>query len=269
MNKKLALFIVITYAISWAAWLPILDKIESSPFESAPLVLLLFFIGAYSPTITAILLTAALEGKRGIKELFSRFRLKSVKKRWIIISLLVGPFIYSLAFVLYVLFDGSIGDVNYGLLPWLPIVFIVPIVFGPLAEEIGWRGYLLPILSPKSKPIQSSLLVGFIWALWHAPLFFAKSGTAISGFTITIPLVVLFFIAVIASSFIYTWAYNNTLGNLSIAIFIHLSMNSSGTIRGMLFPEMTLGESLQYYIYYTAVLCSVIIIGFIILRKKV
>ncbi len=267
-QKKLFLFILISYVLSWICWIPVLNKIESGPFESAPLVLLLFFIGAYGPTLTALLLTAFFDGKSGLKDIVSRLKLKKIKIKWILISLIISPVLYVITFVLYKLFNGSVGEVNYGLLPWIPVVFIVPIIFGPLAEEFGWRGFLLPLLNPGSQPIRASIIVGFIWALWHAPLFWAKSGTAISGFEVTVPLIALFLIAVIGSSFIYTWAFNNTSGNISIAILIHLSMNSSGTIRSMLFPQMGPEDSLDFYKYYTIVLWFLVLLSWLILKTK-
>lgn len=267
-QKKLLLFIIVCYAISWGCWLPILDNIESSPFDSAPSVLLLFFIGAYGPTLTGILLAAFFDGKNGLKEMKSRLRLKKKETKWTLLSLGIGPILYGLAVFGYLMFNGQVGEVNYGLLPWLPIVFIVPIIFGPLAEEFGWRGFVLPLLNPKLQPIRASIIVGFIWALWHAPLFWAKSGTAISGFEVTIPLVALFFIAVIGSSFIYTWVFNNTVGNISIAILIHLSMNSSGTIRSMLFPNMGLEDSLYFYKSYAVVLWCFVLLGYLISQYK-
>lgn len=260
-QKKLIWFIVISFALSWGCWLPVLHQIESSPFSSAPVVMLLFFIGAYSPTFTGIFLTAFFDGKSGLRDMKSRLRLGRKDWKWMLACLAVGPVLYGLAFLGYSAFNGQVGDVNYGLLPWLPIVFVVPVIFGPLAEEFGWRGFLLPLLNPKAQPIKSSIIVGLIWAVWHAPLFWAKTGTAISGFEITLPLVALFIVAVVGSSFIYTWAFNNTAGYISIAIFIHLGMNSSGTIRGMLFPDMGLDASLDFYQYYVVVLWCFVLVG--------
>jgi membrane protease YdiL (CAAX protease family) len=36
-------------------------------------------------------------------------------------------------------------------------------------EELGWRGFLLQELKPLSFA-RASVLIGFIWGLWHAPL---------------------------------------------------------------------------------------------------
>ncbi len=45
------------------------------------------------------------------------------------------------------------------------------IVYGPLAEELGWRGYLLDRLEHRGILI-SGAVVGCIWTLWHLPMFF-------------------------------------------------------------------------------------------------
>jgi len=39
-----------------------------------------------------------------------------------------------------------------------------------LGEELGWRGHLLPRLSPLLGGPMSAVVVGVIWGLWHAPV---------------------------------------------------------------------------------------------------
>lgn len=258
MYRKLALFTLATYAFSWACWLPILDSLESNPFSGAPATLALFFLGAYGPTLMGIAMAGIHGGRSTVKELFRSAARLRIGLPWITVSILTGPLIYALSIAAFVLLGGEVGAINHGLLPWLPIVFIVPIVFGPLAEEFGWRGFALPLLDHRNKVFASSVLIGFIWALWHAPLFWAPTGTAISGFPIDGYLVSLFFLAVIGSSFLYTWLFNHT-GSLAAAILLHLGMNASGTITGMLFPEMSLQQRLALYELYVAALWFVVL----------
>jgi membrane protease YdiL (CAAX protease family) len=54
---------------------------------------------------------------------------------------------------------------------------------GPIAEEFGWRGYLLGRLARRMRPVLAGLIIGPIWAAWHIPLFydsvFAHAGSAL------------------------------------------------------------------------------------------
>jgi membrane protease YdiL (CAAX protease family) len=55
----------------------------------------------------------------------------------------------------------------------LPLLMGVPILMMPLfwGEEFGWRGYLQIRLLNHS-PIKAATATGFIWAVWHYPLYF-------------------------------------------------------------------------------------------------
>lgn len=265
MYRKLAIFTLATYVFSWACWLPIVNSLEASPFSGSPATIALFFLGAYGPTIVGIAMACIYGGSAGAKKLFKSAVSLRIGARWILVALLTGPVIYAAAMGAYALLGGEVGEINYGLLPWLPIVFVVPIVFGPLAEEFGWRGFALPLLDHKNKAISASIVIGVIWALWHAPLFWAQTGTAISGFEIDAYLIALFFLAVIGSSFIYTWLFNRT-GSLAGAILLHLGMNASGTIVGMLFPQMSLEQRLELYEIYVVLLWALVLAGSLIVR---
>ncbi|MFL5991585.1 MAG: CPBP family intramembrane glutamic endopeptidase, partial [Rubrobacteraceae bacterium] len=55
----------------------------------------------------------------------------------------------------------------------LPLLMGVPILTMPLfwGEEFGWRGYLQVRLLSHS-PLKAAIATGFIWAIWHYPLYF-------------------------------------------------------------------------------------------------
>lgn len=269
LNKKFLIFTLSTFLISWACWLPILASLHTDLFKSPAAVLLWFFVGAYAPSLMGIALTYVYERGQGIKILFKRavnFKVGAVP---VLAAIATGPALYIVATVLYVAAGGNLGAVNYGLLPWIPVVFVVPVIFGPLAEEFGWRGFALPLLDHKNKVIAASLIVGVVWALWHAPLFWAATGTAISGFPVTVVSVGLFFLMVIGASFLHTWLFNRANGSVFTAIMLHLSMNACGTITAMLFPEMSLEQKFVLYEYFVlAIWLLVAVVGLLKLKNS-
>jgi membrane protease YdiL (CAAX protease family) len=52
---------------------------------------------------------------------------------------------------------------------WLFYLFVFGLFLGPLAEELGWRGFLLPRLLNNYSPLQASVILGLIGTAW-APL---------------------------------------------------------------------------------------------------
>lgn len=51
--------------------------------------------------------------------------------------------------------------------------FCVPSWFIALGEDIGWQGYLLPLLCKKMTIRQAVLLIGALWGIAHAPLIYS------------------------------------------------------------------------------------------------
>lgn len=261
MIARLSVFVALTFGLSWLCWFPIIHSLSSNPFESSAGTISLFFVGAYAPTIVGITLAYFYGKGAGLRALLKRAFLPKIGISWLCVSLLVGPVLYAASVFIYSLAGGDVGPINWGLLPWIPVVFVVSVIFGPLAEELGWRGFALPQLDHRKQVISASLIIGIIWAGWHAPLFWAKTGTAISGLPVEVSSVALFFAAVVGSSCIYTWLFNHTNTSVFAAIMLHLSMNASGTITGMFFPEMSPLQKLLLYKYYVAVIWVCVILG--------
>lgn len=260
-NNKLLTYIVITFLCSWTCWLTVFNDLKPSLFEFDARTLTFFLLGAYAPSLVALLLTAYLDGTAGVKQLLKRLVMWRVGFFWILLALAIGPLIYLLAVALYAAGGGFLGAVNMGLLPWIPVVFLFSVLLGPLAEELGWRGFVLPCLDPKNKFVTSSIVIGLIWGAWHLPLFWAVIGTSVSGFPVTIESVGLFFFAAIGTSFFYVWMFNKTMGSVFVAVLIHLSWNASGNITSMLFPEMDATQKLALFNYPVAIVWALVLLA--------
>ncbi len=126
------------------------------------------------------------------------------------------------------------------------------LVFGPLAEEIGWRGYLLDCLK-KLGPLVYGVGIGLIWAIWHLPMFFI-AGTYQNGlFEQGLLLVLCFFLSTTALGVIIgeiAKKYNSILA----AILFHFMINFTGE----LIPLSISAELIKLALY---ILIAVAIIG--------
>jgi uncharacterized protein len=76
-RHPLASFFVVTYAISWLLWIPL---IGSGPITGLGLMLQL--LGSLVPSAVAIVLIAVLHGKAGVRKLLRRPLMWRVGVRW-------------------------------------------------------------------------------------------------------------------------------------------------------------------------------------------
>ena len=69
-------------------------------------------------------------------------------------------------------------------------------IVGGVIEEIGWRGFLQPVLEEKLPFVPAALLVGLVWAVWHFPLWFVQNAgqSAMNFFSFSIHCIVLAFV---------------------------------------------------------------------------
>lgn len=224
-NNHLIQFFTITFLWSWLLWLPqVLDYFGANVPE-----VLQFFgnFAIFGPLVSSFTLTLKAYGKEGLKKLLKKGVDIDFQKKWLIPTLFLSPLLAFLSLIVVVQFEGD-SVLAYGI-SWqmfFPVMALIFLTGGPLAEEYGWRGFALGRLQNKWDALTSALIVGLIWSIWHIPLHFI-SGTTQEQ----IPLYQSFIIIPLSSIF-YTWLYNNTGGSVLIAMLFHLS----GNMGGALFP---------------------------------
>lgn len=99
---------------------------------------------------------------------------------------------------------------------------------GPVGEEGGWRGYLLPRLLEQGSEARASLVIGVVWALWPLPvmMMFAdwRSGVPFATY---LPL---YTAGVIGLSFMTSRVWLIGGGSLMPCIWLHGLVNAVGGV---------------------------------------
>lgn len=232
---KTVSFLLLTIAWSWIFWTIGLSRLShGNPVDD---FVPFFFLGVYGPSICSVIITFLFDGLAGAKSLLKKiFTWKFPATVYLAIVLL--PIIFVLAgIVLYRFYIGPTGALDWKTgFALMPMTLWTGIYAGPLGEELGWRGLLLPELQKKFSNLTSGLLIGVIWFIWHIPLFWAPFGTLASGSSFNVTSVAAYVITLTCISVIMTWIYNQSKGSVLAAILFHLSINA-GLALGF-FPDL-------------------------------
>jgi len=212
--RLLLAFLVITFGVTWGIAGAFLAAPEFLTREFGPLDLTnpLFILAVYAPGLAGVLLTGLVFGRSGLVRYLSRLARLRAPWPWYA-WLLVGIPAVMLAGAAW---KGTLSPpVSTGLAGAL----LLAAVIGPM-EELGWRGFALPILQRRLRPVSAGLVLGVIWGVWHLPAFFL-GGTPQSSWTF-LP----FLVGVIAASVIMTGLYNASRGSLLLVMLMHFQLNN-------------------------------------------
>jgi membrane protease YdiL (CAAX protease family) len=221
------LFVGLTYGISWALWILV---ILSGQDAKGSWLFVPYVLGGFSPSIVGVLLLYRTR-PAGERPLFwkSLIGFRRISWRWYLFIFLAIPAIFALSVLLESLVSGQAADFSIlRLIRDNPLqivqILVIALFFGSLSEELGWRGFALGRLQSKWNAFVSSFILGLIWFFWHLPLFFVNGTTqklwgfgSIGFFG--------FFLFLMASTLIITWAYNRNRKSLLSAVLIHCVSN--------------------------------------------
>jgi uncharacterized protein len=187
--------------------------------------LTLIWLGVSAPAVVAIALTLVRSGKPGLELLLKKLFIWRVSWWWYLAIYLIPIGLVIGTVGLYRL---SGGDQNTDLISWtmalsrgLPAVFGLSLLSAVMIafEEVGWRGYVLPLLQDRYGWINASLIVGFFWGIWHLPEALDPNSVLHR-----LPLILscpIFVVGTILYAFVYTWIWNNTQRSLLLMCLFH------------------------------------------------
>jgi membrane protease YdiL (CAAX protease family) len=216
-SHALIAFFGLTFLVTWSLWAILI-------FAGIPLGVpgyLLFLLAASAPSLTAILLSAILEGRQGLVALFAGLKLWRSGLGWYVVVLLSPLAVMLAAIGIHILLGGvapAFSMLSKAYL--LPVAFVqVFLMGGPLEEELGWRGFALPHLQSRYTALVSSVILGGMWGLWHVPAFWIPWSSQHD-----LPMLP-FVLHDIALGVLFTWVYNSTRGSLWMVMLFHTAVN--------------------------------------------
>jgi membrane protease YdiL (CAAX protease family) len=244
-RRELYRFLILTFTISWAVWAACLavgvDVTGSS-------ITWLFAIGASGPTIAAIILWCV-----------ARRRMAGISTHWRR-SWLWAPAAVALGAAPIALTSLTLRsrDVAVRLAEgWESVVadgggvllFVATyLVAGPLAEELGWRGFAQPRLRERFGLIGTSLVLGAVWALWHVPLYLLPGTGQNAVGLLSLP-ALLFFASCVPLSAVFLVVTERLGGGVASAVLLHLVLNVGLSV----LPLDSAGASALYFGYTTVI----------------
>jgi membrane protease YdiL (CAAX protease family) len=216
------LYIVYTYGL-FALLLIVLGGIGTILFNGTPLVMKwVVSITAWTPTYVFLLMFKKLYPDSTLKEFYKNAFSKKINIRLLATTTLIQTIIFLLSVYMISVQNGVsvFSLLNFSNEVIIPTLFII-LIQGPTGEETGWRGYLQPAIEEKFGVVKGSLIVGLIWAFWHAPIWFL--GTGYYG-TELLKYIIVFFISIASLGFIIGLCYHYCK-NLFIPIWMHFVLN--------------------------------------------
>jgi len=216
------LYIVYTYGL-FALLLIVLGGIGTILFNGTPLVMKwVVSITAWTPTYVFLLMFKKLYPDSTLKEFYKNAFRKKINIRLLATTTLIQTIIFLLSVYMISVQNGVsvFSLLNFSNEVIIPTLFII-LIQGPTGEETGWRGYLQPAIEEKFGVVKGSLIVGLIWAFWHAPIWFL--GTGYYG-TELLKYIIEFFISIASLGFIIGLCYHYCK-NLFIPIWMHFVLN--------------------------------------------
>lgn len=226
-KQPLWAYSILAYAISWLILLPELVAMKGN-YQFSDRYLMVLNLSSYGPSLATIIVTAIIEGWDGLKALLKR-----------LVQWKVPLLVYLLVFFLFplILFLGYQvvgirpvpGEALFDL--FLTLVLLAPLNalfgqiildIGPLGEELGWRGFMLPRLLQHHGDLVSSVILGLVWAFWHLPGFLFPEWR---GDISIVAAVSLYPVSTIAIAYVMTQLHHWSKGSVLIAILYHGIVN--------------------------------------------
>ena len=215
-------YVICAYALFWVMVIGI-GGTASMVFHASPLTMRwLANLCAWSPTFALLLMFKKLRPEMTITDFYRKAFGPKLRIDLLLLSTgaVLGGTLLSVWILSLTAQKAFTSFFRLGVYS-LPLSFLLSLLSGPTGEESGWRGYLRVEVNKKFGFIQGSLILGVVWAFWHAILWFVDSD--FSGLVL-LPYIISN-VVVMTSLVIIMNVVLHRSDNLLNAIWIHFCFN--------------------------------------------
>ena len=217
-------FYIQVFIATWTFWL------FAILFNNGLTCTIGMFLGLISPASIAII-TVFTSKSDALKKDFKRkiFNFWKLKPLYILGGYLIMAAVIVSSIFASLLFGESLEQFSFT----EGFTFNGPGIFGAMAtitlaailEEVGWRGYGEDSIAQYHSWFKESIIFGFVWALWHLPLFWIPGTYHLEIRQMSNWYMINFFISVIPMGFVTTWVYVKNGRSMLASILFHLFVN--------------------------------------------
>ena len=216
-NKSPLKFFLLVFGISIPFW--IIAAVAPDFTEILPIKLPLSALMTFCPLIAAAILVYRERKFQGVSELLKlSFDFKKIKdKKWYLPIVFLMPFIALLSYGYLKLTGAMLPEPET---PFLYIfIFFFVFFIGAIGEEIGWSGYVTEPLQNRYGALKASIMLGFVWAIWHIIPWSQTHQTPIW--------IVWQSVGSVFLRIIMVWIFNNTGKSVFAMILFHTTISIS------------------------------------------
>lgn len=172
---------LLTLILSWGYWFMLIAQgklvTPGSSVSHLP--------GLLGPALAAMLVTAYLDGRSGIRDLLARMlRWRSAWPWGILLALSPVP-VAILVFLILQLLGHPLPSLHeFKTYPGISdklslwVILLVVLVSNGYGEEVGWRGYIMEKWLPRYGKFGTTIRVTGLWLFWHIPVFLLNQSMA-------------------------------------------------------------------------------------------
>jgi uncharacterized protein len=210
-------FFVLVYLLSIPFW--ILGALGPDTTKILPIKLPISALMTFCPLIAAVILVYKKQKMPGVKQLLKlAFDIKKIKdKKWYLPVVFLMPLIALISFWYEQIQEGNVPESQPS--PLAVFIFFCVYFICAIGEEIGWSGYAIGPLQEKYGALKASMILGFVWALWHLIPYTQMGKSAVWIFWQCI--------GTVALRIIMVWLFNNTGKSIFAMVLFHTMINIS------------------------------------------